>query len=106
MVLLGHALGGSLRILFRKGEGDMQYDDPRLMGVLITGLFSAEKCLVIKKGDLPKVYTEQGNDNSSRLLKLVGKSIPNIVTVGLETSEINIKHEKRPDFENIVQPWK
>jgi hypothetical protein len=33
-------------------------------------------------------------------------SIPNIVTVGLETSEINIKHEKRPDFENIVQPWK
>ena len=39
MVLLGHALGCSLGILFRKGEGDMQYDDPRLMGVLITGLF-------------------------------------------------------------------
>jgi hypothetical protein len=35
MVLLGHALGCSLGILFRKGEGDMQYDDPRLMGVLV-----------------------------------------------------------------------
>jgi hypothetical protein len=42
MVLLGHALGCSLGILFRKGEGDMQYDDPRLMGVLITGLFGVE----------------------------------------------------------------
>jgi hypothetical protein len=31
---------------------------------------------------------------------------PNIVTVGLETSEIYIKHEKRPDFDKIVQPWK